>query len=165
MKSSLFALVMLASTPPGHLMAQGSTKVVGTWRLVSASSSTVGGDKDDAPFGSSPIGFLTYTADGRMNVIISHGGRKPLSVADRIAAPAEQRADAFATFFAYAGHYTVTDDRVIHHVEAASVQNWVGTDLIRVLRFQDEQMILLTPPISVGGKMITTELVWRRLDQ
>ncbi len=135
LKSALFAVVLLAATFPGHLMAQDSNRLVNTWRLVSASSSTAGGDKDDAPFGSSPTGFLSYTSDGRVNVIISHDGRKLLSVADRIAAPPEQRAEAFATFFAYAGRYTVNDDKVTHHVEAASVQNWVGTDLIRVLRF------------------------------
>jgi len=97
-----------------------------------------------------------------MNVIISHGGRKLLLVPDRIAASLEQRAEAFATFFAYAGRYTVDGDKVIHHVEAASIQNWVGTDLIRMVRFQGDQIILRTPTMSVGGKMITTELVWTR---
>jgi hypothetical protein len=132
---------------------------------VSASSWAAGGEKDAIPFGSSPIGFLTYAPDGRMNVIICHGGRKPLSFADRIAAPPEQRAEAFATFLGYAGRYTVDGDKVIHHVEAASVQNWVGTDLVRVLRCRDDQIILVTPPLSVGGKMITTKLVWTRVKQ
>jgi hypothetical protein len=36
-----------------------------------------------------PTGFLTYTADGRMMAIITNGGRKPLSVDDRVSAPAE----------------------------------------------------------------------------
>ena len=153
---------MALSAFPEGLHAQGSESLVGPWKLVSASSSSADGEKDGTPFGASPAGFLTYTAEGRMNVIISHGGRKRLSVADRMAASPEERAEAFATFFAYAGRYSVEGEKVIHHVEAASMQNWVGTDLIRVARFQGDQMILQTPTMSVGGKMITTELVWTR---
>ena len=162
MKPALLALLIVISAFPGPLNAQGSKGLVGTWKLVSASSSSADGEKDGTPFGPCPFGFLTYTADGRMNVIISHGGRKLLLVPDRIAASLEQRAEAFATFFAYAGRYTVDGDKVIHHVEAASIQNWVGTDLIRMVRFQGDQIILRTPTMSVGGKMITTELVWTR---
>lgn len=95
---------------------QKPNSVVGTWRLVSASASSAGGATIDYPFGPSPKGLLTYTADGRMTVIISHGGRKPLS-GDRISAAAEERAEAFATFFAYAGRYSLDGDRVVHHVE------------------------------------------------
>ena len=50
-------------------------------------------------------GLLTYTADGRMMSITTKGGRKPLSVPDNVGAPAEERAEAFATMTAYAGSY------------------------------------------------------------
>ena len=74
-----------------------------------------------------PQGLLTYTADGRMMAIISHDGRKLLSVADRIAAPVEERAQAYSTSMAYAGSYTFTCDKMVHHIEVASLQNWVNT--------------------------------------
>jgi len=45
----------------------------------------------------------------------------------------------------------------------ASVQNWVGTDLVRLVRLEDNKITLMTPPISVGGQIRTTELVWERL--
>jgi hypothetical protein len=141
-----------------------SKSLVGTWKLVSASSTTEGGRMNNAVFGENPTGFITYTADGRMMAIISDGGRKPLSVSDRIAAATEERAKAFSSFVAYAGRYTFAGDKVIHHVEAASIQNWVNTDLVRAARFEGDRLILKTPPTSRGGIQQSIELVWQRLD-
>lgn len=63
-------------------------------------------DVDKAVLGEHPSGLLTCTANGRMIAIISDYGRKPLSVADRVAAPADERAQAYSTLMAYAGRYT-----------------------------------------------------------
>jgi hypothetical protein len=84
--------------------------------------------------GENPTGFLTYTGDGRMTAILVSSGRQPLSVADPVAAPAAERAEAFATCTAYAGRYTFDRDRVTHHVEVSLFQNWTGTDQIRFAR-------------------------------
>jgi hypothetical protein len=43
------------------------------------------------------------------------------------------------------------------------VQNWVDTDLVRLVRFEHNKITLTTPPISVGGQIRTTDLVWGRL--
>ena len=164
--TALFAITVLTATMPGgRLVAQDSNNLVGTWKLVSASTSTAKGEKNDNPYGQNPVGFLTYTADGRMSVIITEDARKPLSVADRVAAPVEERAAAFATLLAYAGRYTLGGDKVIHHVEAASIPNWVGMDLVRTLEFRGEQLILRTPPITLSAKTVTAELVWKRVNQ
>ena len=127
-------------------------KIVGTWRLLAAS-----------PTSPLQAGYITYTGDGRMSAILSHGGRKPLSTGDRISASVEERAEAFATLFAYAGSYDVVGNKVVHHVEIASVENWVNADLIRLVRFDGDRITLTTPPLSVGGKIQTTELVWERV--
>src|SRR5580704_2715700 len=98
--------------------------ILGTWKLVSASSSIAGGERNETPFGPTPVGLLTYTDDGRMNAMISYGGRKRLSSTDSRSAPVEEQAEAFRTFIAYAGRYTLSDDRVIHHVEISVIQDW-----------------------------------------
>ena len=98
-----------------------------------------------------------------MTAIISYGGRKRLSSSDSRSAPAEEQAEAFRTFVAYAGRYTLDGDKVIHHVEISSIQNWVDTDLIRSIKFEGERIALVTPPTSVGGKIQTFELIWQRL--
>jgi hypothetical protein len=118
---------------------------------------------NNAPFGASPTGTLTYTRDGCVIVLVSYSGRKPLSGADRIASPPEERAEAFATFFAYSGTYAVKGDTVTHHIEIASVPNWVNTDLVRVFSLTGQRLTLRTPPQSVGGTIQTSELVWERV--
>jgi hypothetical protein len=144
------------------VLTQGGDILVGTWKLVSASLSTASGDRNDAPFGPSPTGFLTYTREGKMSAMISYSGRKPLSVSDLSLAAVEEKAEAFSTFLAYAGRYTLMEGKIIHHVEISSIQNWVNTDLVRLIKFQSDQIILVTPPTSINGKIQTWELVWER---
>ena len=91
--------------------------------------------------------------------LISYGGRKTLSVG----ASPEEQAEAFNTFLAYAGRYALSGDKITHHIEISSIQNYVDRDLVRSVKFQDDQIILLTPPTLVNGKIQTVELVWQRL--
>jgi hypothetical protein len=162
MRTALLTFAAVALAVQVELIPQTRESVVGTWRLVSASALTADGRLIADPFGSNPTGVINYTPDGRMTAIISHGGRTPLS-GDRISSPASERAQAFATFFAYAGRYSVNGDKVIHHVEISSVQNWVNTDMVRLVTFGDDRITLRTPPISVGGTNQTTDLVWERV--
>jgi len=138
--------------------AQSERSLVGTWKLVSASSSA-----DKAVFGQNPTGFLIYTPDGHMSALVAHDGRKPLSENDIFSASVEEKAQAFSTFTAYAGRYTFTGNRVIHHVEVASLQNWANTNLTRDVTFEDNRIILRTPPMTSGGVSQTFELVWERV--
>lgn len=96
--------------------------------------------------------------------MISNSGRKPLS-ADPFLAPVAERAEAFTTFLAYAGRYTLTADKVIHHVEISSLQNFVGTDLVRFIKFQGDRIMLVSPPMSINRKTQTYELVWERVPE
>src|SRR5216683_1724815 len=133
MRAAILAIASLLVFP-AWAQAQTHDRLVGTWKLVSVSSSTASEERNDTPFGPSPTGFLTYTQDGRMTAIIS-----------------------------YAGRYTLNGDKVIHHVEISSIQNWVDTDLIRSIKFEGERIVLVTPPTSVGGKIQSFELIWQRL--
>jgi Lipocalin-like domain len=137
-----------------------AAELVGTWKLVDASSKTSAGEKIDAPYGIDPVGFLTYTAEGRISSVISYGGRKPLSMGG---GKIEEQAEAFKTFLAYAGRYTLSGDKVTHHIEVSSVQNYVDRDLVRTIKFEDDRITLTTPPTPVNGKIQTLELVWRRV--
>lgn len=74
-----------------------SDKLVGSWKLVSASSTTSTGERNESPFGLSPTGFLSYTEDGRVTALISNDGRKPLPVSG---GTLEEQAEAFKTFLA-----------------------------------------------------------------
>ena len=157
----LFCATLSAQPASSGLLAD-SDNIVGTWKLVSFSGVTANGEAKRL-MGDKPTGFLTYTSDGRMSVIITAENRKSLSVPDRIAAPVAERAEAFSTLIAYAGRYTMNDDRITHRVEASAMPNQVGTDQVRTAKLEGEHLILRTPPIVQGGVEIRTELIWERV--
>jgi hypothetical protein len=138
-------------------------KLVGTWKLVSASSTASSGERIESPYGPGPTGFLTYGGDGRMTSLISYGGRKPLSFGGATRSPQEEQAEAFNTFLAYAGRYTLGDDKITHHVEISSIQNYVNKDMVRSFKLEGDRITLTTPPMAVNGKIQTIELIWQRL--
>jgi hypothetical protein len=165
MKSSLIFLVsILVVVFSSTANAQCKGSLVGTWKLVSVTATTDKGDVDKAVLGQNPSGLLTYTADGRMMEIISEGGGKPLSIADGVAAPAEERATAYSTFMAYAGRYFFTCDKVVTHVDVASLQNLVNTDQTRFVILQGTRLTVRATPISRAGVMVNIESVWERLN-
>ena len=138
------------------------TSLVGTWRLLSVSFYDPDGGCADSPLGANPTGTLIYTSDGHVAALISHAGRRPLSVDDRLTAVPEEQADAFATFFSYAGRYAVEGAKVRHQVDVASVENWVGEEFIRKARLDGETLTLRTPPMPLGGVRRVAELIWER---
>ena len=163
-RNSVFLVSVAAVAFSLTVNAQCNDSVVGTWKLVSNTTATETGEVNKAAFGQNPSGLLTYTADGRMMAIISDDGRKPLSIADRVAAPIEERAQADSTFMAYAGRYTFSCDKVVHHVEVASLQNWVNTDETRVVTLRGNRLFIRNSPQSRGGVVVTIESVWERLN-
>jgi len=139
--------------------------LVGTWKLVSVSNVTDSGIVREEAYGRNPIGFLTYTADGRMIAILTNGGRKLLSKGWKVA-PAEEKAEAFSTSLSYAGTFTVSGDRVTHHVEAATDPNRANTDLVRIVNLHGDRMTLrTTTPLAWddGVRYAYQELVWDRI--
>ncbi len=162
MRTAILAMAEFIAFSAG-LFVQTNEKLVGTWKLVSASSTTSTGEPSETPYGPSPVGFLTYTGDGRVSALISYGGRKSLSVGGGPLALQAEQAEAFKTFLAYAGRYTLSGDKITHHIEISSIQNYVDKDLVRSVKFQGEQIILVTPPTPVNGKIQTVELIWQRL--
>lgn len=144
-------------------MTSDSRDLVGTWKLISASSKEPSGQPLEPPYGHNPEGLLTYTEDGRVTALISYGGRKLLPLGAKSPALLEEQAEAFKTFLAYGGRYKLNGDKVIHSIEISSIQNYVDRELVRSVKFQDDQMLLITPPTMVNGKLQAVELTWRRL--
>jgi hypothetical protein len=97
-----------------------------------------------------------------MTAILASSGRQPLSVADPVAAPTAERAEAFASFTAYAGRYTFDGEKITHHVEVSLFQNWAGTDQTRFAKLQNSRLTLTAPPMTIGGEQVVVELTWER---
>jgi hypothetical protein len=143
---------------------KNKSRLIGVWKLVSVTSTNADGIRNNEPWGINPKGTIVYTREGWMTAVINYGGRKPLSTADRFRATTDEKATAFETSFSYAGRFDVKGEKVIHHVEIASVENWVNTDLIRNFRLQGNRLILQTPPLaSQQGTAANFELTWEKM--
>lgn len=160
---AILSLLISAMLACGGTAAAQGLDVVGSWKLVSVTATAPDGKKNDAPFGVNPTGELHYTAEGRVMFMLSYGARPQLSVADRVTAPVAERAAAFATHFDYAGSYAIADGKVTHHIEMSSIQNWVNTDLVRVIKVEGRRLTLTTPPLPGSGGGASNELVWERI--
>lgn len=157
---ALVAIGALATRPS----RQAAANFVGAWRLVSYESRDSMGAVQ-YPWGKGAVGQLLYDARGNMSAMIMKPDRTPFASQDlRRGTDAEVRT-AFEGFLAYFGTYTVdaVKGTVTHHVRGASYPNVVGGDQVRHYRFDGMQLVLSTPPIQIGGRPLTTVLVWERV--
>jgi hypothetical protein len=138
-------------------------KLVGSWKLISFHSKDSSG-QTAYPFGKDAQGRLIYEPDGRMAVQLMNPNRPRFASADPlVTSEAEVRA-AFDGYTAYYGTYSVNPDEqtIVHHIEAALLPNWVGTDQQRHFEF-DGKYLTLKGPLLLGGVQGVVSLVWERL--
>lgn len=134
----------------------------GTWEL---ESWTIGySDRDDFtyPYGEDPQGLLLYTDDGWMSASICRASRAllPTDVSFR-ALPEAARAEAFSSYFHYAGRYQVQDGDVIHYVAQSLNPNMRGTEQLRHAEL-DGQTLVLSGKDQVGDITRFHSLVWHK---
>lgn len=147
------------TSPPKNPQAAG---LVSTWRLIGHLQEVVETGAKDYPRGPNPQGFITYTADGRFNVINMPGERpKPKGLA-----PTDDEALAlFKGLTAYAGRYSVDGDTVTHHVEISWNEAWTGTDQKRRFKLDGDTLTIIAGPAASpwDGRRVIATLTWRRV--
>jgi len=121
--------------------------------------------KETHIWGEGPIGFLSYTAGGRMSAVLAAADRK-ISTETAGRATVDEQAMLFRNSFGYAGTYTLTVDGVIHHVEVAADPTWIGKDQRRFTRIEGNTLIITTPPIRsvASSNPQVFSLVWERVE-
>jgi len=102
--------------------------LLGSWHLESWTMGYSNRDDFSYPFGEEPHGLLLYTDDGWMSASISRKERAafPEDVPFR-KIPEADKAEAFSSYFHYAGRYRVVDGDVIHYVSQSLNPNFPGT--------------------------------------
>ena len=135
------------------------SRLLGTWRLKSHTVTTANGGRS-TPYGDSPKGYLTYSADGRMQVI---GVASDRNVAAGTTSAHDERIALYDTMFAYGGTFSVEGRRIIHHVDIAWNESWTGTDQIRDFELSDD-LLTLTTDIEdpVTGMKNRYAVVWEK---
>ncbi len=141
------------------MAAEPRDRFIGVWKLISCERKWADG-RIDYPYGKSPIGRITYDKQGRMAAQLMTPGRKS-TVAPGMnmllgKANEEEIREAVGGFASYFGTFDIVGNEVVHHVQAALVPSWVGTDLRRTYRFIGEKRLSLTAALA-GAK---TELIW-----
>jgi len=67
---------------------------------------------------------------------------------------------------AYSGRYRVEDGKVITKVEVAWNEAWVGSEQVRFLRFEGDDLLHIeSPPMAhpnVNNKVVRVIVTWRR---
>lgn len=136
--------------------------LLGSWRLVTMETRFNDG-RVRYPYGREAVGYILYTAEGRMSATIMAGDRASFGTDYGRGEGMDEKATAFEGYLSYAGRYTFQGDRAIHHVEASLIPDWVGTDLIRLAAFHDDQLHLSTEPTTRGTTTRTTVIIWERV--
>ncbi len=136
--------------------------LVGTWQLESWTIGYSNRDDFSYPYGEDPQGLLVYSEDGWMSASIARRERTPLpeDVSYR-KLPAELKAEAFSSYFHYAGRYRVHEGDVIHYVSQSLNPNFPGTEQLRHAEL-DGLTLVLSGKDSVGDVVRFHSLVWHR---
>jgi hypothetical protein len=139
-----------------------SKSLVGTWRVTSFAYLTLETNEVSHPYGEHPIGYLQYSPGGHFVIFLSAGeiikASPPYSDADRAAIHK-------GIFGAYAGTYSVQDNKITSHLIAAWRPEWVGGEQIRFVEFDgNNKMTIKTAPIvsSLTGKQSVATLTFER---
>ena len=141
-------------------------KFFGVWSLDDWTIAYPDG-KMTRPFGETPFGYITYDPCGVMTATVSRAARSRLDCANARAASEGQRADAFNSYFHYAGEWRVDGDTVVHTVKAALNPDMVGTEQRREAIFgKDESTLALAAdePMRTGGARRHV-LAWRKIEK
>ena len=136
--------------------------VLGTWKLKSWVSEVLATGERYNQAGEHPDGYISYSADGRMYVIIVWENRvNPLG-----ATPTdEERIKLHQTMLAYAGTYTVEGEKVNHHIKPSWNQAWTGTDQLRSFKVDGNTLTITTPVLKspIDGTEGRAVLVWEKV--
>lgn len=137
---------------------------VGDWALVSMTFVGVDTGEVTRSWGANPVGQLTYSTNGRMIAVLTADpkDRKPAALAgDKVA---EERAALYASSSAYSGTWSAAGNTLTHKVDIAVNQSWVGTDQVRYVRLDKDDLTIDTAPtLGPDGKKYKINLVWKRV--
>lgn len=162
MRLFIAMLPLLALLPSDASARDRDIPLEGTYRLVSATRTILATGEVEQSFGDHPSGYIIYSKDRRMMVLIVRADRpRP----DFKTITDEDRVTLFDTMAAYAGRYRF-DGKVIRHEIDVSWNNILtGTTQVRQVRKDGDRLIYTTraSPAPTDGQVSTSELIWERV--
>ncbi len=136
-----------------------SQRIIGVWGLAAQVYEDVDTGERVPIFGNNPRGRQIATADGRWLALATGEGR-PIPKTDA------ERAVALQTMIAYTGRFRCENGIVRTKVEAAWNEAWVGTEQVRNLRFETDDLLHIVsdpmPHPNVPGRRVRVIVTWKR---
>ena len=156
-----FSLTVLGSIVVGFASSGASAQqllskeqVVGTWTLVSAVIERDG--KNIEPFGSNPLGYMMFSADGHFSVNFVRADRPMFASNNRETGTQEENKAAVQGNISAFGRYNVEPDgSLTFQIVGSNFPNWTGTTQKRKVEISGDQMKYITPATSVGGTAVS----------
>jgi len=155
----LSSFAIAATAAPKRALA-GDSAVVGAWRLQTFDVLEKGGGRKPR-YGANPVGYLMYSASGRVSAILSAQHRIKLEPPPSTVSESELTCiESIRPFLAYAGTYRIHGNRVFHTIETSVFTNLIGTTLEREFSISGDLLTIRTLPPEIWGS--ANELTWRR---
>lgn len=144
--------------------AQTVKQLAGVWRLVSSEFRTASGNVI-YPLGEDALGQAIFTESGYISGQLMRQNRPVFASGDQASGTPEEIAAALHGYVAYYGPCEIDVERktLTTTVEGSLFPNWVGGRQLRFYELSDKQLVLTTPPISLGNEEITGVLSWERV--
>jgi hypothetical protein len=141
--------------------ADPRNRIIGTWKMVSWTVEDLAtGDKHDA-FGPDPAGYITYSSDGRVMVLVLQRDRKRPA---ELVPTNDEKISLYDSMFAYAGTFSIDGEKVVHHIDMSWNQAWTGTHQVRFYTLRDGMLTYVGAPARnpMNGRDCVHTVIFRR---
>lgn len=137
--------------------------LLGTWKLDTFVHEIIKTGAKINIMGAHPNGFITFTTDGRVHVIITAEDRPHPKDGESISD--ETKLKLYQTLMAYAGDYEIqSENSCTFKIDCAWNQSWVGVELKRTYEINGDKLsIALLPQIGIDGNIDTAVLNWTKV--
>jgi hypothetical protein len=140
-------------------MAVTDEKFIGAWKLISVETR----DENRELFRRGHrTGYLLYSGEGYMSVSFMKEDRPNFASGDMRGGTVEEKKAAVEGYVSYCGRFEVDGEMVIHHIEVSLFPNWVGVSQERLYEFEGNRLTLSTPLMLLGGRQLSTHVIWER---
>lgn len=132
-------------------------ELIGTWRMLSWTRTSVATGTVQDALGPNPIGYIAYHSDGRMMAFVQRRDRP----ASHGPLTATQKAELFDSMLAYTASYAVEGETVIHTVDGSWNPAWGREPLVRPFKLVGDSLVISGAP---GRDPVTAEDVIYRME-
>lgn len=152
----------MSFTPEPAASSHLAERLLGTWKMRSWTVEDLVTQERRDGLGPDPCGYITYTRDGRMTVLVVARERiRPAALVPTN----EEKIALYDTMFAYAGTFDFDGAKVVHHIDTSWNEAWRGTNQIRFCEFHGDTLTYVSAPAKspMNGRDCVHTVVLERL--